>query len=142
MTWAAPVTFVAGTVCTAGNLNILSADLTGLTGSIPLFGVTPAAMAGTPPATITPGQYRVQVGAANAATNGSGTLAVAFPLAFPNGLVVVNVSPWWVVGTTNAWTQYTLTTVSASGFTFSPNTPTGGSLISEIIGYSYTAIGF
>lgn len=134
MSWNAPPTFIAGTVCTAGNLNILAGDLTALTSSIPLFGKS-GFVTGSPPATITPGQYLVQAGAAAGITSGF-NFTQAFPAAFPNGVLAILVTPVVIGGASSATWTFNVTVASASSFTLTT------SLSATSVSFSWFAIGF
>jgi hypothetical protein len=111
VSWAAPPTFIAGTVFTAANANILSGDLTVLATQIGLLGAGPAVQ-GSPPAATAP-NFSLQTGSLTGTTSG-GAIGLVFPTSFPNGVFgvigmngdssVTNMVPD-TSQTTNPWTK-------------------------------------
>ena len=135
MTWAATPTFVAGTIFTAGNANILSNNLTALANSIGLYDEV-SQLSGSAPSATVPGNFYPQCGIASGGQTGF-NFSVTFPTAFVNGVGPILLSPTSVpASTTGASWSYSISAASRTGFTVT------ASISGSIIGFSWLAVGF
>ena len=136
MSWSSPPTFIAGTVFTAANANVLSNDLTALSSSVGLYAKGTAEY-GSPSSTLSPGNYYIQAGQASL-TFASGFVAFAFPSAFPTGLLSFVGHPQ----NNNPSNPAVLSHYSAANSSVELTLTVSGSAYTGSYTISYIAIGF
>jgi len=137
MSWVSPPTFVAGTVCTASNLNAVSGDVALLPNSLQLTSAGTASV-GVAPAIGTPA-FQCKVGVFVGSTAAGGTFTVTFPSAFPNGIFGA-----WGINAQNSGLHWWIEsdTIVTSGVSFQCMINSTTPLASSPVTVPWFAIGF